>query len=196
MRKTAKFTTALITAAAIGLTSVTAASATPEAGAAEGNDDCGSAHVSQETSGADRDTVEEGELKKLNADIEAAGGKTLPEGTIEYGFNDKGDAVAVDADGKETVLDSAASMESQLSSPETQTLAAEKAGDKGVLSGAAASIAGCVGGVVGYDAILSILEKRVSYWALVKFLGGKIGPGLAISCIAGAGGGLATYMGW
>lgn len=196
MRKVAKFTTAVITAAAIGLTSATAASAAPESSAGDGNEDCGSANVSQEASGTDRETVGEGELEKLNEEIEAVGGKPLPEGTVEYGFNDNGDAVAVDADGKETVLDSAASMESQLNTPSVETMAAEEQDDKGVLSGAAASIAGCVGGVVGYDAILSILEKRVSYWALVKFLGGKIGPGLAISCIAGAGGGLATYMGW
>ena len=112
------------------------------------------------------------------------------------GLMTTGDAVAVDADGKETVLDSAASMENSIEYSSVETMAAEEQDDKGVISGAAASIAGCVGGVVGYDAILSILEKRVSYWALVKFLGGKIGPGLAISCIAGAGGGLATYMGW
>jgi len=43
---------------------------------------------------------------------------------------------------------------------------------------------------------MEILEKRVSYWDLVKFLAKKIGPGLAISCIASAGGALATYMGW
>ena len=77
-----------------------------------------------------------------------------------------------------------------------QTRSAEGQDDKGVLSAAAATIAGCAGGVIGYDTILKILEKRVSYWALVKFLAKRIGPGLAISCIAGAGGALATYMGW
>lgn len=87
-------------------------------------------------------------------------------------------------------------MDAELNSESIQTRAAEEQQDKGVLSAAAATIAGCAGGVIGYDTILSILEKRVSYWALVKFLAKKIGPGLAISCIAGAGGGLATYMGW
>lgn len=45
--------------------------------------------------------------------------------------------------------------------------------DKGVVSGIARSLAGCVGGAVGYDQIMDILEKRVSYWTLVKFLGKK-----------------------
>ncbi|GAB3181096.1 hypothetical protein GCM10027060_11460 [Nesterenkonia halophila] len=100
-------------------------------------------------------------------------------------------------DGSETLLATAESMEEELASAtekEGSTPVFRAAG--GPLGGLASTIAGCAGGVIGYDAILSILEKRVSYWALVKFLGGKIGPGLAISCVAGAGGALATYMGW
>ena len=120
----------------------------------------------------------------------------MPAGTVEYGFNADGDAVAIDSNGRETVLSSAKKMDAELNSVLVQTRAAEDQDDKGVLTAAATTIAGCAGGLVGYDTILEILEKRVSYWALVKFLAKKIGPGLAISCISGAGGALATYMGW
>lgn len=106
--------------------------------------------------------------------------------------------MAVDGAGKETVLETAAEMEAQVDAAASELAGPEQAGtdDKGPVGGLAATIAGCTGGVIGYDAILSIVDKRVSYWALVKFLGSKIGPGLAVSCIAGAGGALATYMGW
>lgn len=120
----------------------------------------------------------------------------MPAGTVEYGFNANGDAVAIDSNGRKTVLSSANKMDAELNSVPVQTMAAEDQDDKGVLSAAAATIAGCAGGVIGYDTIMEILEKRVSYWNLVKFLAKKIGPGLAISCIASAGGALATYMEW
>lgn len=68
--------------------------------------------------------------------------------------------------------------------------------DKGPLGAFASTIAGCAGGAIGFDEILDILERRASYWTVVKFIAKKTGPGLAISCIAGAGGGLAIYMGW
>ena len=120
----------------------------------------------------------------------------MPAGTVEYWFNANGDAVAIDSNGRKTVLSSANKMDAELNSVPVQTTAAEDQDDKGVLSAAAATIAGCAGGVIGYDTIMEILEKRVSYWNLVMFLAKKIGPGLAISCIASAGGALATYMGW
>lgn len=100
---------------------------------------------------------------------------------------------------KETTLLSATEMNSELDKGIIQYSAEseeDEDDDKGVVSGIARSLAGCVGGAVGYDQIMDILEKRVSYWTLVKFLGKKVGPGLAISCIAGAGGALADYMGW
>lgn len=171
---------------------VTTATAAPAAQEGE----CVETHQVPTTPGADRETVSENDLKQINADIESASGSPLPAGTVEYGFNANGDAVAIDSNGRETVLSSAKKMDAELNSEPLQTRAAEAQGDKGVLSAAAATIAGCAGSVIGYDAILEILEKRVSYWTLVKFLAKKIGPGLAISCIAGAGGGLATYMGW
>lgn len=93
---------------------------------------------------------------------------------------------------KETTLLSATEMNSELDKGIIQYSAEseeDEDDDKGVVSGIARSLAGCVGGAVGYDQIMDILEKRVSYWTLVKFLGKKVGPGLAISCIAGAGGG-------
>lgn len=174
---------------AFPVASAEAAPATPEV-------ECAETHQVPTTSGADRETVSENDLKQINEDIESAGGSPLPAGTVEYGFNAHGDAVAIDSTGRETVLSPAKTMDAELKSESIQTRAAEEQEDKGVLSAAAATIAGCAGGVIGYDAILEILEKRVSYWTLVKFLAKKIGPGLAISCIAGAGGGLATYMGW
>lgn len=116
----------------------------------------------------------------------------LPAGTVEYGFNANGDAVAIDSNGRKTGLSSAKKMEAELNSEPVQTRAAEDQDDNGVLSAAAATIAGCAGSVIGYDPILEILEKRAPYWALVKFLAKKIGPGLAISCIAGVGGAFAA----
>lgn len=171
---------------------VTTAIAAPAAQEGE----CVETHKVPTTPGADRETVSENDLKQINEDIESGGGSPLPAGTVEYGFNANGDAVAIDSNGRETVLSSAKKMDAELNSEPVQTRAAEEQDDKGVLSAAAATIAGCAGSVIGYDTILEILEKRVSYWSLVKFLAKKIGPGLAISCIAGAGGGLATYMGW
>ena len=171
---------------------VTTATAAPAAQEGE----CVETHQVPTTPGADRETVSENDLKQINADIESASGSPLPAGTAEYGFNANGDAVAIDSNGRETVLSSAKKMDAELNSEPIQTRAAEAQDDKGVLSAAAATIAGCAGSVIGYDAILEILEKRVSYWTLVKFLARKIGPGLAIGCIAGAGGALATYMGW
>jgi len=158
--------------------------------------ECVETHQVPTTLGADRETVSENDLKQINEDIESAGGSPLPAGTVEYGFNADGDAVAIDSNGRETVLSSAKKMDAELNSVLVQTRSAADQDDKGVLSAAAATIAGCAGGVIGYDTILEILEKRVSYWALVKFLAKKIGPGLAISCIAGAGGALADHMGW
>ena len=120
----------------------------------------------------------------------------MPAGTVEYGFNANGDAVAIDPNGRKTVLSSAKKMDAELNTVPVQTMVAEGQGDKGVLSAAATTIAGCAGGVIGYDTIMEIPEKRVSYWDLVKFLAKKIGPGLAISCIASAGGVFSTYIGW
>ncbi|MEL4177154.1 hypothetical protein MTQ24_10725 [Corynebacterium bovis] len=62
-----------------------------------------------------------------------------------------------------------------------------------VMQNAAQAVVGCVAGVVGYDDILSILEKRVSKLTFVKFLGKRVGIGLALSC---AGGAVASAMGW
>lgn len=171
---------------------VTTAVAAPAAQEGE----CVENHQVPTTPGADRETVSENDLKQVNEDIESAGGSPLPAGTVEYGFNANGDAVAIDSKGRETVLSSAEKMNAELNSEPVQTRAAANQNDKGILSAAAATIAGCAGGVIGYNEILEILEKRVSYWTLVKFLAKKVGPGLAISCIAGAGGALATYMGW
>ncbi|MDO5618852.1 hypothetical protein [Kocuria sp.] len=151
------------------------------------------------------ETLDAQSIHQVNTEIAAVGGAQLPSDTVAFGFNDTGDAVAVDAAGNETILESAASMNEALEAPSPSpsslptasgAMAASAESDKGVLTGLAATLAGCGGSVIGYDAILSILEKRVSYWALVKFLGSKVGPGIAISCIAGAGGALATYMGW
>lgn len=148
------------------------------------------------------ETLDPESISTINEEIATAGGKQLPADTVAFGFNDAGDAVAVNGDGEETLLESADVMDAEIAAAEPAggaegavTTAAETA-DKGVLTGAAATIAGCVGGVVGYDQILEILERRASYWTVVKFLAKKVGPGLAISCIAGAGGALATYLGW
>ncbi|WP_288751055.1 hypothetical protein [uncultured Corynebacterium sp.] len=187
---------ALILPVAVSTALVTVPVATASAAPAMQERECVETLQVPTTLGADRETVSENDLKQINEDIESAGGSPLPAGTVEYGFNADGDAVAIDSNGRETVLSSAKKMDAELNSVLVQTRSAEGQDDKGVLSAAAATIAGCAGGVIGYDTILKILEKRVSCWALVKFLAKRIGPGLAISCIAGAGGALATYMGW
>lgn len=129
------------------------------------------------------ETVDSQSIQEINEEIAIVGGTGLPSNAVAFGFNTNGDAVAVDAAGNETILESAVTMDAQLdatpqSSPtgDGQTLAAtaNASDDKGVLTGLVATLAGCGGSVIGYDAILSILEKRVSYWALVKFLGAKL----------------------
>lgn len=60
--------------------------------------------------------------------------------------------------------------------------------DKGVLSGLAASLAGCLGGVVGYDHIMEVLKKGFPAGPWSSLSGKKSVPSLAIGCIAGAGG--------
>lgn len=64
---------------------------------------------------------------------------------------------------------------------------------KGAARAFARAIVGCVGGVIGYDTILGILERRVSYWAFTRWLAGRVGWGLAISCAAGA---ATAVLGW
>ncbi len=78
---------------------VTAAVAAPAAQEGE----CVENHQVPTTPGADRETVSENDLKQVNEDIESAGGSPLPAGTVEYGFNANGDAVAIDSKGRETV---------------------------------------------------------------------------------------------
>ncbi|WP_337447447.1 hypothetical protein [Corynebacterium pseudokroppenstedtii] len=189
---------ALSLAASMSLVSIPAVSASASPTSQEQG--CVAAHQGISTSTAERQTVSKDELAQLNKNIELVGENPLPEGTVEYGFTDNGDAVAIDDSGQKTILLSATDMNSELDRGTFQYKAESEENDddddKGVLSGLAASIAGCLGGVVGYDQIVDILKKRVSYWTLGKFLGEKVGPGLAISCIAGAGGALATYMGW
>lgn len=92
----------------------------------------------------------------------------LPAGTVEYGFNANGDAVAIAPNGRKTVLSSAKKMDAELNTVPVQTMVAEGQGDKGVLSAAATTIAGCAGGVIGYDTIMEIPEKRVFLLGLGK----------------------------
>lgn len=145
--------------------------------------------------------LDEAAREAINEDLTAVGQETLTADAHALGFNAEGDAVVVLDDGSEVQLASAESMEEEMAVASTAEAGIEsgaqtQSSSKGALGGIASTIAGCTGGVIGFDAIVSILEKRVSYWALVKFIGGKIGPGLAISCVAGAGGALAVYMGW
>lgn len=61
------------------------------------------------------------------------------------------------------------------------------------MKNATQAVVGCVGGVVGYDEILDILQRHVEKLAFVKFLAKRVGWGLAISCASGA---VAVAMGW
>lgn len=188
---------AILLSSSISLVSVPAVSASASPISQEQG--CVAAHQGVSASNADRQTVSKDDLAQLNKNIELAGGYPLPEGTVEYGFADNGDAIATDASGQETTLLSATEMNSELDKGIIQYSAEseeDEDDDKGVVSGIARSLAGCVGGAVGYDQVMDILEKRVSYWTLVKFLGKKVGPGLAISCIAGAGGGALSLTIW
>ena len=58
---------------------------------------------------------------------------------------------------------------------------------------AADIVFGCVGGVVGYNTIVDLLEGRAGKWALVKFLAKKVGWGMAIGCVGGS---VSRVMGW
>ena len=64
---------------------------------------------------------------------------------------------------------------------------------QGLARAFARAIVGCIGGVIGFDTVLAVLERRVSYWAFVRWLGGRVGWGLAVSCAAGA---AAAVLGW
>lgn len=154
------------------------------------------------------DTLGSEATSEINEDLEASGQEPLSDDAYAVGINNSGDVVAIEDDGTEVTLESASAIDEEVQAAEDLAATAEaetdeastesgvSTQDKGFLTAAASSIAGCLGGVVGFDAVLSILENRVSYWALTKFLGSKVGPGIAISCIAGAGGALATYMNW
>lgn len=146
------------------------------------------------------ETVDAATIESINSATSSSGSSQLPKDTVAFGFNSNGDAVAVNHAGQETLLSSAQDMEAEMESLPRQSAGGapmvQVGSDKGIIGAAASTIAGCAGGAIGYDEILDILERRASYWTVVKFIAKKTGPGLAISCIAGAGGGLALYMGW
>ncbi|WP_296105047.1 hypothetical protein [uncultured Corynebacterium sp.] len=75
---------------------------------------CVAAHQAVSTSTAERQTVSKEELAQFRKNIELVGGNSLPEGTVEYGFADNDDAVAIDDSGQETTLLSATDMNSEL----------------------------------------------------------------------------------
>lgn len=139
---------ALILPLAISTALVTFPVATAGAAPATQEGECVETHQVPTTPGADRETVSENDLKQINEDMESAGGSPLPAGTVEYGFNANGDAVVIDSNGRETVLSSAKKMDAELNSEPVQTRVAEAQDDKGVLSAAAATIAGCAGGAL------------------------------------------------
>ena len=145
-------------------------------------------------------------VEQIDADTRTAlsnlmasqGKPRLPQATSTIETTPSGGLIALDAQGNrlgEWSLTSASTSTRAKGVFGTQPASADSAGSwlKGAARGFAKAVAGCVGGVIGFDAILGVLEKRVSYWAFVKWLGGKVGWGLAVSCAAGA---ATAVLGW
>lgn len=139
--------------------------------------------------------IDEETLSKLNEARKSDGLDPLPDNTAELELGADGTVAAKDSSGdaievEDQPTDFATPQES--GGDESERLVQAQGGDS-VMKNAAQAVAGCVGGVIGFDAILEILERRVSYWTFVKWLGGKVGWGLAVSCVSG---GVSAAMGW
>lgn len=139
------------------------------------------------------------ELDTFNAMIAREGVTPLPLDTSAIGTAADGSLVAYDAEGSELHVPKVVTSEPVLESQPPSFKAGFQTVDGfgswlgGAARAFARAIVGCVAGVVGYDTVLSILEKRRSYWAFTRWLAGRVGWGLAITCASGAATGV---LGW
>lgn len=112
------------------------------------------------------------EINSLRADERPP---PLPSDTAEIGITEELQFVAYDSHGKKLKIED----------PRPEIDDATISTYDTAMQNATQAVVGCVAGVVGYDEILSILEKRVSKLTFVKFLAKRVGIGLAISCAGG-----------
>ena len=155
-----------------------------------------SSNVAQYTDEADADAtkaVDKETLSQLNEARASDGLPALPEDTAALELREDGTVAALDSSGQAIAVEDQPTDFQSPQEPGNQDSELRAAGGDSVIKNAAQAVAGCAGGVIGYDAILEILERRVSYWTFVNWLGGKIGWGLAISCVSG---GVSAAMGW
>lgn len=115
------------------------------------------------------------EINSLRADERPP---PLPSDTAEIGITEELQFVAYDSHGKKLKIED----------PRPEIDDATISTYDTAMQNATQAVVGCVAGVVGYDEILSILEKRVSKLTFVKFLAKRVGIGLAISCAGGGSG--------
>lgn len=157
---------------------------------------CETPDIKTTASGNITESLDESTRIALNSLFAQNGGKQIPQGAVRIETTPSGNLIAFDAsDNRVATLDLSPSTHQKKSPLTGVDASTASAGSwlKGAARGFAKAVAGCVGGVIGYDAILGVLEKRVSYWAFVKWLGGKVGWALAVSCAAGA---ATAVLGW
>lgn len=151
------------------------------------------AHYAGEADADAAKSVDKETLAKLNEARASDGLPALPDDTTALELRENGTVAAQDSSGKAIDVEDESTDFQTPQKPGPQDAELRAAGGDSVIKNAAQAVAGCAGGVIGYDAILEILERRVSYWTFVKWLGGKIGWGLAVSCVSG---GVSAAMGW
>lgn len=137
--------------------------------------------------------IDEKTLSKLNEARKSDNLPALPSDTAALELSNDGTVKAKDSSGTSIAVEDNPTDFTEPQQPSKQGAELRAEGGDSVMKNAAQAVAGCAGGVIGYDAILEILERRVSYWTFVKWLGGKIGWGLAVSCVSG---GVSAAMGW
>ncbi|WP_162873029.1 hypothetical protein [Austwickia chelonae] len=157
--------------------------------------DCGetyTASLDKNKAGNIVETLDDSMRVKLSDFLQKTGHSPLPASAVTLHTKPNADLVAYDAKGNLVETWSLSTLSGE-ESAELMSLRGPADWLKGAARAFAKSVVGCVSGVVGFDAVLSILEKRVSYWAFVKWLGGKVGWGLAVSCASGA---ATAVLGW
>lgn len=137
--------------------------------------------------------IDEKTLSALNEARKSDDLPALPSDTATLELSNDGTVKAKDSSGKSIAVEDNPTDFTEPQQPGKQGAELRAEGGDSVIKNAAQAVAGCAGGVIGYDAILEILERRVSYWTFVKWLGRKIGWGLAVSCVSG---GVSAAMGW
>lgn len=165
------------------ITAVTLSTAVIGGGVAVAQPATTDADVASQTGASTVETVDAATISQVNSILAREGSQALPAETDKLGLSADNKLLAFDRAGQELAfVDSTPQYRGDIQLYEDS-----------FLQNATQAVVGCVGGVVGYDAILEILEKRVGYLAFVKFLAGRVGWGLAVTCASGA---VSSAMGW